>query len=112
MGKKSVEWQTCGALSSASQVNEYIESCKEWILSTPDVAQDEVELSTQPMPSGAAAVPQKISNIGLIREHINLEHTFDCFICSASKRVVEGKIVNANPFTRAQCMLVCNTCFL
>ena len=108
MVKKTIEWQTCDTLASASQVNEYIESCKDWILSTPDAADDEVELSAQPMPSSVTT--HKISNIGLIREHINTEQTFDCFICSTSKRVCEGKIVNANPFTRAQCMLVCNNC--
>ena len=108
MVKKTIEWQTCETLSSASQVNEYIESCKEWILSTPDVAEDEVELSAQALPTKIA--PHKTSNIGLIREHINSEHTFDCFMCSASKRVSDGKIINANPFTRAQCMLVCSSC--
>ena len=108
MVKRTIEWQTCEALSSASQVNEYIESCKEWLLSTSDLADDEVELSTQAMPNNI--VTHKIPNIGLIREHINSEHTFDCFICSETKRVHEGKVVNANPFTRAQCMLVCNAC--
>ena len=108
MVKKTIEWQTCETLSSASQVNEYIESCKEWILSTPDVPDDEVELSAQPMPT--TVTTHTISNIGLIREHINSEHTFNCFVCSTTNRVADGKIVNANPFTRAQCMLVCSTC--
>lgn len=110
MVKKSIEWHaTTESITTPSQIRTYIESCKDWLLAPPENdADDEVELSRQPAP--IVLTKQKIGNIGIARDDIHADHTFECFVCSASCTVSGGRIINANPFTRSQSMLACNSC--
>lgn len=111
MVKKSVEWHlTTENVTTPSQIRNYIESCKDWLLTPPDEDKDHdaSEISKQPMP--VSVTPQKIGNIGIVREFINANNIFECFICGETTSVQHGRVMIANPFTRSQSMLVCSEC--
>lgn len=106
--KKTIDWSTTDVLTTPSQKRLYIESCKDWLLAIPDNAVDESEVTRQDAP--AFVQPQRSENIGMVKEHIHMNNTFTCFVCDARGDVKDGCIINANPFARAQCMLVCADC--
>lgn len=109
MVKKTVEWHaTTEAITTPSQIRSYIDSCKDWLLAPPDTDVEDDEIPKQSLPT--LLPKQKIGNIGITRDDIHLDHTFDCFICEASCSVSDGRIINANPFTRSQSMLACAAC--
>ncbi len=108
MVKKQIEWQNAEPLNTPSKIREYVDSCKDWLLSSNVEEEDEIELATQPIP---VHVDSHVNNnIGLVTEHIYETNVFNCFVCKGERTVSSGKVVHANPFTRAQCMLVCETC--
>ena len=106
--KKTVDWSTTDVLTTPSQKRLHIESCKDWLLAVPDDVIDETEVRRQDAPTFVH--PQRSENIGMVKEHIYMDNKFVCFVCGASGDVKDGCIVNANPFARAQCMLVCADC--
>lgn len=110
MVKKSVEWHaTTDGVTTPSQIRCYIESCKEWLLSQlVEDGECEENISKQLPPLDLTNA--KIGNIGLVTENIQTQHVFDCFFCEKTCRVPDGHVVNANPFTRSQSMLVCGNC--
>ena len=115
MVKKIIEWHTIADnVTTPSHKRAYIESCKDWLLSisatddTHDTHDDEVDVGKQSLPVQTA--PQFCTNIGLMGEHIYTENEFECFICKTVSNVSDGKIISANPFTRAQYMLLCASC--
>lgn len=107
MVRKNVGWRDSDPPSTPSQIRTYIDSCKDFLLST-EAENIEQEFKKQEFP---CAVPSKmIDNIGVIKAHADFRNSFECFICRAVTLVGEGNIVNANPFTRSYCMLLCNSC--
>lgn len=108
MVKKQLEWQHAETPNTPSKVREYIEACKNWLLATSEVDEEEVEISQQPLPVQVNSSYN--SSIAVIPEHIYNTNRFCCFICGQDELVGDGKIINANPFTRAQCMLICHAC--
>ena len=110
MGKRSVEWYTAKEnVTAPSHIRAYIESCKDWLLAQPD----EYEDVDDKMAKQAAPVildSQKIGNIGIPRNSIHQDNVFECFVCGEHSRVQSGRVMNANPFTRSQSMLLCTAC--
>tara|TARA_B100001063_G_C16632586_1_gene486608 strand:+ start:320 stop:736 length:417 start_codon:yes stop_codon:yes gene_type:complete len=105
--KKSVEWQHTENLTTPSQKRLYMESCKNWLLAVPEDAV-EIEVKRQEMP--IAIESQRSENIGVVKEQIHLGNRFSCFVCGKEDAVQDGRVLNANPFARAQCMIVCTNC--
>lgn len=110
MVKKVVEWyETTETITTPSQIRTYIDSCKDWLLTqSKEEHKDDEDVPTQSTPT--PLVGQKIGNLGIVREHIYAQNVFDCFLCNASTEVRHGRVVNANPFTRSQSMLLCTDC--
>ena len=109
MVAKKLEWQNAET-ASASQVRTYIDACKDWILATDsDTPVEEAEKLTQPIPLGVNR--QLSENLGAIRQHIYQTNHFSCFLCTTDTAIDKGRIVNANAFARANCMLLCTACY-
>lgn len=107
--KKTIDWHTVESVATPSQTRAYIDSCKEWLLALPDEEEDEMEISThEQMP--LVVDPCEHHNNGMLRENIFVCNTFRCFMCKASCEVSKGRSVVANPFTRSQCIMLCNEC--
>jgi hypothetical protein len=109
MVKKSVTWQSAGAVQTLSQVRTYIESCKDWLMELPVNDEDEADGVVSKLHLDVPA--GRHDNNGLVREQIIPGNFFECYICNCASRVGDGHIVVANPFTRAQCLLLCRGCY-
>lgn len=108
MVKKSVAWQSAGPVQTLSQVRTYIESCKDWLMELPVNNEDEVDGIVSELHLDVPA--GRHDNNGLVREQIIPGNSFECYVCNCGSRVGDGHIVVANPFTRAQCLLLCRGC--
>jgi hypothetical protein len=107
--KKNVDWHAIETISTPSQTRAYIDSCKEWLIALPSDDEDEDgDINTQDPPQ--ATVSCTHTNNGILREQIYMCNTIECFLCKRSVDVANGRIIIANPFTRAQCILCCQQC--
>ena len=105
--KKNVDWHAVETITTPSQTRAYIDSCKEWLLAMPN-DDDDTDVTPQEPPTLVAAGEHH--NNGLLREGIHECNVFKCFICKDVCSVTKGRVVIANPFTRAQCLLFCSEC--
>lgn len=113
VSKKSVKWDTGEPIVTPSHVRSHIENCKEWLLSsyTPDDEQafeEDHDVFSQTIRVSSSI--QSMSNIGVLQNRIHSENAFDCFLCKKKVNVCDGRVINANPFTRAHFMMLCQTC--
>lgn len=107
--KKGLDWQNVETLSTPSQTRTYIDACKEWLLALPTEEDDETEINReQELPIPVETCEHR--NTGMMRESIYACNTFRCFICKRGCEVLRGRLVVANPFTRSQCILLCDAC--
>ena len=110
MVKRAVSWEHAAPVTTPSQLRSYIESCKEWILAfDPNDSGEEVEVAGS-QPIDAPVQSQKMASIGVTREDIHRENVFDCFICAENCAVIDSHVATANPFTRAQVVMLCKKC--
>lgn len=112
--KNENNWQTADAIKTLTQIRSHIDNCKEWLISasSSEIADVNAHFSSEDIVHVSADAAQcKIPNIGMLREEIPPIGIFDCFLCKKSEQsITEGVVVTANPFTRAQCMLLCRAC--
>lgn len=108
MVKKSLNWETTKVLQTPSQIREYIDSCKDWLLEPDQQKLEEIVANTQPLPYPVQ--PGMSENIGIAQQHIIKSSNTTCFICNQNTNTDYANIINANPFTRANCMIVCKKC--
>ena len=106
--KKSVDWHAVESVTTPSQTRAYIDACKEWLLALPEEEDDPEINPPQDLPIAVDACEHH--NNGMLRESICARNTFKCFICSVACEVPRGRVVAANPFTRSQCVLLCDGC--
>lgn len=112
--KKSSDWQAIENVKTLAQMRTHIENCKEWLTSpAPDDSDDELQLppsrrTVLPLVHGATL--PFVANTGIRPEDVPPVGRFMCFLCKVTESVESCRIINANPFTRAQCMLLCQNC--
>lgn len=108
VAKKQVQWNALAKPTTPSQMREYADACKEWLL---EAVQEEPVVRCPSTPPIAYA-PQHCNNLGVPLEQIHPNNHFECFACKKNGFIVatQGRIVQANPFTCACAMLVCEEC--
>lgn len=91
-----------------SQIRAYIDACKDWLISAGegDVEEEEVY---QPAIFDQVT-PVQMQNISVVPEYVYSINAFDCFNCNTHTQVSKGTIVNANPFARSSCVMLCEKC--
>lgn len=110
MVKKNVDWQAAdlsGPSVASSKLREYIDACKEWLLKPP-VEAETCEKVSRPWVENMR--PSAVGNIGLVADEFGPANHAPCFVCGTESSLATGKLVVANPFTRAQCMVLCAAC--
>ena len=112
--KTEADWQSADAIKTLTQMHAHIENCKEWLTSS-NIQRDEdvniIQFATKDILDIAKnAEMTTVPNIGVLREDIPPVGLFDCFMCKTRTSVANSRIITANPFTRAQCMLLCQDC--
>jgi len=108
MVKKTEEdWKTHTLISSSSSIRKYLDLCKNWLV----LHDDNIEPTRT-----FCNIPVTFDNdsptyMGMTDIDIRSVSKFRCSICSNHSDLNEnGKCITANPFTRAQHMLVCEQC--
>lgn len=92
---------------SISDTKKYLEKCKDFLVEVSSEAKTDVKYSAQGLNNGFVLK----SWIGMYDNDVRHAHEFTCAICSKPAIVNEsGKVLVANPFTRAQNILVCDMC--
>lgn len=94
--------------TGSTQLRKYLDVCSDWIVEPSDEIADH---AIPVLPASPVFGKTTCPNIGVLESDLQHSKSFECYTCS---RVVclgeHGKVVVANPFTRAQYMLQCNTC--
>ena len=109
MVKKQSEesWQTASFnMNTSSHIRKYMDLCKEWYISNDN----EVNMTPQ-----FCNIAQKFDNsvknrLGLHDTELRNITSFMCYICKQEYNDSDKKTLTANPFTRAQYVLLCTNC--
>ena len=114
MGQKKNDWQSAESAKTLTQMRTHIDNCKEWLTSTTTSFEGNAHAQFSTTDIAEIACHSTLlnipNNIGMLREDIPPVGNFKCFFCNNEVCINEGRIVTANPFTRAQSMLLCNEC--
>ena len=96
------------SLSAQSNVRKYIDLCQSWLIS-PQSKHDTTSHRYFTIPP--IFDENMMTDIGMFENDARNASEFTCFICKKpSNMQKDGKSIIANPFTRAQLMLLCNDC--
>ena len=105
--KVDSDWQTFNVHAQSSSIRKYLDACKDWLVSHEDVV-DTPRIYCNMLQKFDEIAP---TYIGMMETEVRNVTFFKCSICSRDTNLnSEGKTITANPFTRAQFMLVCNDC--
>ena len=110
MGKAKNEqpWKNPPQRNGVTHMRKYLDQCSEWIV---DPSNDVENLSIPVLPGSQLFETTSCNNIGLVESELQHSKIFCCYMCGQSVCLGErGRVVVANPFTRAQYMLQCDTC--
>ena len=109
--KKSGDWQTTEHVKTLAQMRSHIENCKEWLTCAADEI-DEIHIPQSVAAVqllGDTATPTN-ENIGVRQEDVAPFGVFACFLCKETTPIENKQMIVANPFTHAQCVLLCQSC--
>lgn len=102
------EWHAFpGTISTGLQLKSYLDSCTEWLCTIP---QETGEAEAQVLPGCAVPSRRDANTLGVLMRDALLVRSALCALCNTSMADDAGSITSANPFTRAQYMVVCHTC--
>lgn len=91
--------------NSASCVQKYLNMCEQWLIKNEGASKN---------PHSFVNVTPELTNystcIGMYETDIRHINKFKCAICDSYSDMNSGKCVVANPFTRAQYMVLCHDC--
>lgn len=107
--KQEEDWTTFDTSNdSYSNVRKYLDLCKDWLVSHDMLHPTSLQYCNI-MPKLDIHSP---NTLGVYETDLRKSMQFSCYICKESMKLEEGgKKVVANPFTRAQYLLVCNNCY-
>jgi len=109
MVKKQAEesWDTFSlSMNSSSSIRKYLDYCKEWYL----FHDNEVSVATQFCNIAPKLDHKSINRLGLHDTELRNINSFICYMCKEEHDEINKKTLMANPFTRAQYVLVCVNC--
>lgn len=107
--KADGDWQTFTFAShSATNVRKYLDACQTWLIA-PDNTQESTHMQFFNMRSNFAKGAQM--TFGMYDTDIKSVQQFKCSVCTRDANMeTDGKCMVANPFTRAEFMLLCADC--
>lgn len=108
MGKKQDnDWKQLGSnLSSSTSIRKYLDLCRDWYISNDN----EIESVPQYCNISPNLNAVRETSLGLFDTDIRNVNEFNCYSCSSFVSGENAKIALANPFTRAQFMILCAEC--
>ncbi len=107
MVKKQEDWANFGQLTNAANKRKYLDLCKDWLVSNEIVPTTSVHFYNV----NNTFDIKNDSTIGMYDTEVRYVERVDCQLCSNELNLkLNGKVVVANPFSRAQFMIVCENC--
>ena len=108
MVKKNPEesWKNFSlSINTSSNIRKYLDLCKEWYISHDN------DLHVAPQFCNIAPnFENNLNKLGLYDTELRNITSFSCYICKEEHDDSDKKILTANPFTRAQYVLLCTNC--
>lgn len=107
--KNESDWTNCAInTNSTASIRKYLEACQNWLITPHDKKETEQNHFCNKM----IDCPHiQETYIGMYETDMRNVTTFSCTVCkSTSNYLDDGKSIVANPFTRAQFMLLCDQC--
>lgn len=106
--KSDNDWKNYNIQSnSAISVRKYLDLCQSWLIAPQETNSNTQEFFNKKIVCNTS---QK-AYIGMCEADLRNVVTFKCTICKTDTSMLEdGKSIVANPFTRAQFMLLCHDC--
>lgn len=109
MVKKNVEesWKNfSSSMNTSSNIRKYLDLCKEWFIAYDNNVHAEPQFCNI-----APTFENNLKNkLGLYDTELRNINYFTCYICNQDHDNSDKKILTANPFTRAQYVLLCTNC--
>lgn len=94
--------------NTASSTRKYLDLCQNWLIEP----QDKTDIKHQFCNKKIEFSSTIGTHIGMYESEVNNITQFSCTICKKESNMEQdGKTMISNPFTRAQCMLLCNDCY-
>ena len=105
--KAESDWKTFNLQSQSSSIRKYLDICKDWLVAHEDITEPSRKFCNMPQIFDDHAS----TFIGMTENEVRNVTIFKCSICSTESNLMsEGKSITANPFSRAQFMIICNEC--
>ena len=107
--KQDESWQNTTSLPTSAHTRRYIDTCKEWLLTPITNVPKSVQICNI-KPGNEDVFLSAKDCIGLYELDIDILTRMECYVCSTMISSENCKKVVANPFTRAQFMIMCADC--
>jgi hypothetical protein len=106
--KHELPWKKPPTTNGVMQLRKYIDQCSDWMVEPVNTSDNS---AIPVLASSHLLGSTDCDNIGLVEGELQHSKRFRCFTCDAQVCLGErGRVVVANPFTRAQFMLLCDSC--
>ncbi len=105
MVKKIDDWKSFNSIDSSANIRKYLELCENWFINHDLTNSSYSQFYNIQFNHSKNST----THIGMYENEIRICNEFKCTICNdISHMGTNGKSIVANPFTRAQFMLLCN----
>lgn len=106
--KVEEDWITFTSPTGTNGIRKYMDLCKDWLITHESIKSNPLQYFNIQNP----VETETVTYFGMTDQEIRHITSFSCSICKEHANLSDdtGKIVIANPFTRAQNMLVCSSC--
>jgi hypothetical protein len=108
--KTENDWSnfTFSQASTISGVRKYLDLCQSWLASPKSVTNESKILFCN---KKVNFLDETETYLGMHDAEVREVRTFCCYVCKKDSSMDnDGKLMVANPFTRAQLMLLCGDC--
>ena len=108
VGKKT-EWQSFTPhTNNPSLLRKYMYACEQFLISFTE--EQEKTYTYTPLPIVKMKIEDREKSIGIVEEKLHYIDSIACYVCGKLQECKEENIISANPFTRAQFMIICKEC--
>ena len=107
--KLESDWTNCVInTNSTASIRKYLESCQNWLIASHD-KRETVHHNFCNKINDLSEIQE--TYIGMYETDMRNVTSFICTVCKSHSNLLnDGKSIVANPFTRAQFMLLCDKC--
>ena len=107
---KKSDWQEFACSAHPSVIRKYMDACEAFLNANNDEQDVQQPYTFSPLPVVKITNTDPARSIGLVHEKLHYIEESVCYFCGLMVPCKEEHVLSANPFTRAQFMIVCKGC--